>query len=145
MPDAVTIADKDGGIMTELRPQIGVIPVYFPGSGDGRGRQYWREQINITATGDQTVHTVGSGKRFHIDTIVLEVQQAGAALRLKSGADNNITGVLRLLANTPLHAVHGYESQLHGKENDQNLLINVSGDYFSPYVSGWVTGYDEAT
>ena len=49
------------------------------------------------------------------------------------------------VTNTPLHAVHGYESQLQGKENDQNFVINASGDYFSPYVSGWVTGYDENT
>ena len=145
MPTFVTIADKDGGIAAELRPQIGALPVYLPGSGDGRGRQYWDEEIHITSTGDQTVHTVPAGKRFFIDSIVLEVQQAGTALRLKSGASNNISGVIRMAANSPLSATHGYEAQLKGRNNDENFVVNVSGDYFTPYVSGWVTGYDEAT
>ena len=140
-----TITDKDGGIVTELRAQIGSLPVYFPGTGDGTAREYWREQINITASGDQTVHTVASGKRFHIDTIALTVQQAGAAIRLKSGASDNISGVLRLPANTPFGVSHGHEAGLQGKRNDQNFIINASGDYFSPYVGGWATGYDEST
>ena len=108
MASAVVIADKDGGIITELRAQIGALPVYLPGTGDGIGRAYWDEQINITASGDNTIHTVPSGKRFFIDTLVLSVEQAGSAVRLKSGASDNISGVLRLPANTPFSAQHAH-------------------------------------
>lgn len=139
------ISDKDGGIITELRAQMGTLPVYFPGTGDGTGRAYWSEQINITGTGDQTVHTVPSGKRFRIDTLVLETQQAGAAIRLKSGAGQNISGVMRLLANTPFTVSHGENANLKGAYADNNFVINSSGDYMEPYLSGWVTGYDETT
>lgn len=145
MPDAVTISDKDGGIQTELRAQIGAVPVYFPGTGDGRGREYWNDQIDITGSGDQTVHTVASGKRFFVDTLVLTIQSAGAAIRFKSGASDNISGVLRFPANIPLSIIHGYESQLRGKRNDQNFVINNSGDNFTSYIGGYATGYDETT
>ena len=140
------ITDKDGGKAVELRDgNIGALPTYLPGTGDGITRQYWTEPIHVTATGDNIIHAVPSGKRFFIDTIVFEVQQAGTALRLKSGADDPISGVMRLAANAPFHALHGYEAQLKGLRNDQNFVINTSGDYFRPYVSGWVSGYDEAT
>lgn len=145
MSTQVVIGDKDGAILTELRAQIGSIPVYYPGTGDGRGRAYWDEQINITASGDNTIHTVPSGKRFFIDTLVLTVEQAGSAVRLKSGADDNISGVLRLQANTPFSVQHGYEAVLKGRRNDQNFVVNTSGDNFTPYVGGWATGYDETT
>lgn len=145
MASLISIADKDGGIITELRPQLGAIPVYLPGSGDGRGRAFWSESIDLTGTGDTTVHTVPSGKRFFLDTLVLTAQQAGAAIRLKSGASDNLSGVLRLPANDPLHVSHGAEATLKGARNDHNFIINTSGDYVTPYVGGWATGYDETT
>jgi hypothetical protein len=139
------ITDKDGGIAVELRPQIGAIPVYMPGTGDGRDRQYWSEQINLTSSGDNTIHIVPSGKRFFIDTMFLTVPQAGVALRLKSGASDNISGFIRLTAGEPLDISHGENANLKGARNDQNFVINTSGDRFVPYVGGWATGYDETT
>lgn len=140
----VVIGDKDGAVVTELRAPLGAIPTYDVGTGDGTSRQYWQEQIQITSTGDQTIHTVESGKRFSVQTIVLEVQQAGTAMRLKSGANQTLSGVIRLGANTPLSVMHANESPLKGKYINDNFVINTSGDYVIPYVTGWVTGYDEA-
>lgn len=140
----MTIADKDGGIVTELRSQIGVIPVYLPGTGDGQGRKYWSKQISVTGSGDSTIHTPDTGKRFNVDTLVITVQHAGSALRFKSGASQNLSGVIRLPANTPFGITHGENAGLQGKSIDDALILNASGDYLTPYVGGWVTGYDES-
>ena len=141
----MTIGDKDGGVLTELRPPLGAIPTFDVGSGDGTSRRYWQEQIHFTGSGDQTIHSVDAGKRFHIQTIVLEVHQAGVSIRLKSGASQNISGIMRLAAVTPLVVPLTKDNPLQGKSNDDNFVISASGDYLTPHVSGFVTGYDEAT
>lgn len=143
MSGSTYITDKDGGIATELRSD-GAIPVYMPGTGDGNSRQYWSEQINISASGDNTIHTVPSGKRFFIHTILFTVPQAGSAVRLKSGAGQNISGVIRPPALTPVFASNERDAVLMGKYIDDNFIISTSGDRFVPYVGGFVTGYDEA-
>lgn len=137
------ISDKDGGRITELRGEIGALPVYYPGTGDGSSRQYWFEQINISTSGDNTVHTTQSGKRFFINSIVFTVPQAGAAIRLKSGASDVISGFIRPPALTPVTASSQQEPFLRGAAIDQNFVINTSGDGMTPYVGGWVAGYDE--
>jgi len=74
---------------------------------------------------------------------MLTVQNAGAAIRLKSGSANPISGVLRLPSNTPFSFQFGKDAELKGAYISDNFVINTSGDNLTPYVGGWVTGYDE--
>lgn len=140
--DYVAIADKDGGLAAELRAPKGDIPVFMSPSGD---RTYWQESISITGTGDNTIHTVASGKRFHITSLYLTVQHAGAMIRLKSGATSNLSGDIRLAAQAQF-SVAGLTNDvpvLDAVTADHNFVINTSGDYIAPYVAGFVRGYDE--
>jgi len=110
----VVIGDKDGDIVTELRSPLGALPTY------------------------------NAGKRFFIQAIMLEAQQARVAMRLKSGASQNLSGIIRLAANVPLVVEHPGEATIKGKSINDNFVISTLGDYIVPHVSGWVTGYDEA-
>lgn len=129
----VVIQDKDGGLALELRAPKGDLPVYISPSGD---RTNWNEVINVTNTGDSTIHTPASGKRFYVSTIVF-VCGASGSLLVKSGT-TNISGPMNFGVNGGM--VGKQLDGLYGRAiNDALILTPVS----PMAIGGYAVGYDE--
>lgn len=133
----MVITDKDGGLAVELRSPHGDVPVFLSPSGD---RTVWNEVINISQTGDNTIHTPAAGKKFYVTDIVFTVRSA-AGIFLKSGFGNNISGQLMFAANGICTADH--VGQLVSRNVGDAFVINTSGDGVTPILGGYALGYDE--
>lgn len=138
MAEYVVIADKDGGLAAELRAPHGELPVYLSPSGD---RTNWNESINISASGDTTIHTPATGKRFYVQNLILKNRPA-CGIQLKSGT-TILTGNMSFAANDQLVVSHVGEPPLASKATGDTFIVTTSGDGVTPLVSGWATGYEE--
>lgn len=138
---AVVIIDKDGGRATELR-ENGDIPVFISPSGDQNQRTPWNEAVEINAaSGDVTIHTPASGKKFYVETLVIALRNA-AGITLKSGT-TKISGQMSLAANGGI-AINNGDTMLRGRAVGNSFVISTSGDGgIVPVVGGYAAGYDE--
>ena len=125
MPSAVVISDKDGGRAVELR-ENGDLPVFINPSGDAGARSYWNENINISGTGDFTVHTPASGKKFYVTAMAFSLGVSGE-VQMKSGT-TAISGPMNfdrfgglVTTSTPENPV-----VMRGRAVDNTLILSVT-------------------
>jgi len=141
MPSSVVIADKDGGILTELRGGRGDLPVYLAASGDGRN--YWTEKIDITATGDNTIHTPATGKRFYVTNLTFSTGVSGEVL-FKSGT-TDISGPMNLAAygGISVAVTNPTDPPLLQGSAINNAFVLMVRNAATMDVGGFCSGYDE--
>ena len=130
------ITDKDGGLAVELRSPKGDFPVYQSSSGD---RTYWNEVIDFTASGDNTIHTPASGKKFYVESLVFSIGASGE-VQLKSGT-TKISGPMNLAAYGGIAIDHA-DTMLRGRAVDNAFILTVS-NAATLDVGGYALGYDE--
>lgn len=95
------------------------------------------EDISLSASGDNTVISANTGKRFAITDIYMQAA-SDVNIIIKSGA-NNLTGAVPFATATTLEKIwqaQGERCVFKTRAVNEAFIVNLSGNVA---VTGWVT------